>query len=184
MRKLSRREWIAGAFDAFVEGGIEALRVEPLAKRLGVTKGSFYHHFENRRALHVALVDEWERRGTSQIIEQVDQASTDPADRLRALAHRSMKPDAFTDAIETGMRGWAAIDPEVSAAVERVDERRLDFTSSLLREIGVPAGLAKRRTRLFYRVIIGEFTWRSSGGPVMSAREIDEAVDQLIAGAT
>lgn len=182
MRKLSRREWISGAFEALCEGGVEALRVEPLAKRLGVTKGSFYHHFENRRALHVELVAEWERHGTTQIIERVDQESPDPAARLRTLAHETMKPDPFTDAIETRMRSWAAIDEEVSAAVSRVDGRRLDFTRGLLQEIGLPASLAKRRARLFYRVLIGEFMWRSSGGPSMSTREIDEAVDQLIAG--
>lgn len=183
MENLSRDEWIARTFHAFVDGGVDALRVEPLAKRLGVTKGSFYHHFENRRALHLALAEEWERQGTSQIIEQVDQASEDPAARLRTLAHRSMRADEFSDAIETGMRSWAVNDDEVRAAVQRVDERRLDFTANLLREIGIPAPLAKRRARLFYRVLIGEFMWRSSGGPAMSAREIDEAVDQLIADA-
>ncbi len=180
MRKLSRNEWVAGSFEALCDGGIDALRVEPLAKRLGVTKGSFYHHFENRRALHMALLGEWERLGTSQIIDDVSGSSPDAAVRLRTLAHETMKSDPFTDSIETGIRSWAAIDEEVSATVARVDARRLGFTEGLLRELGLPTALAKRRSLLLYRVLIGEFMWRTSGGPVISKREIDEFVDQLI----
>lgn len=180
MRKLSRHEWIAGSFEAFCEGGVDALRVEPLAKRLGVTKGSFYHHFANRRALHMELLGEWERLGTSQIIDDISDSSPDASDRLRKLAHETMRSDPFVDAIETGVRSWAATDREVSAAVARVDERRLAFAEALLREIGIPRALAKRRSMLLYRVLIGEFMWRTAGGPIMSAREIDEFVDHLI----
>lgn len=179
MRKLSRDEWIAGSFEAFRHGGVDALRVEPLAKRLGVTKGSFYHHFENRRALHMALLGEWERLGTSEIIDDVSDSSPDAGDRLRTLARETMKSDPFTDAIETGIRSWAATDHEVAATVARVDDRRLGFTEGLLRELGLPRALARRRSLLLYRVLIGEFMWRTAGGPIMSAREIDEFVDQL-----
>lgn len=174
-------DWIAGSFEALRDGGIDALRVEPLAKRLGVSKGSFYHHFENRRALHMALLGEWERLGTSQIIDEVSDSSPDAAVRLRTLAHETMKSDPFTDGIETGIRSWAAADDQVAAAVGRVDDRRLSFAEGLLRELGVPKALAKRRSLLLYRVLIGEFMWRTAGGPVMSKREIDEFIDQLIA---
>lgn len=181
MRKLSRTEWIAGSFDALSEGGIDALRVEPLAKRLGVTKGSFYHHFENRRSLHLELLGEWERLGTSRIIDDVSHSSPDAGTRLRMLAHETMKADPFTDSIETAIRSWAGVDDEVSTVVSRVDRRRLSFTEGLLRDVGLPHPLAKRRSLLLYRVLIGEFMWRTSGGPTMSKREIDEFVDQLIA---
>lgn len=182
MRKLSRNEWISGAFEALCEGGFDALSVEPLAKRLGVTKGSFYHHFENRRSLHLALLGEWERLGTSQIIDEVSDTAPDAAARLRALAFQTMRSDPFTDAIETSIRSWAATDAEVSEVVGRVDARRLGFVEQLLRELGMPKGLARRRSMLLYRVLIGEFMWRTSGGPIMSTREIDEFVDLLITG--
>jgi AcrR family transcriptional regulator len=176
MRKLSRTDWIVGAFDALCEGGIEALRVEPLAKRLGVTKGSFYHHFQNRRALHMAILGEWERLGTSLIIEDVSHGD-DPVEQIHALAIRTLRADPVTDAIETNIRAWAATDEEVSAAVGRVDERRLEFAASLLRQSGLPAPLAERRARLIYRVLIGEFMWRSAGGPTTTRRELDELVE-------
>ncbi len=182
MRKLSRNEWIAGAFEALIDGGIDSLRVEPLAKRLGVTKGSFYHHFENRRALHLAMLSEWERRGTAQIIVEVEDSTTSPDDRLRALARRTFAPDPVSDGIETSIRGWAAIDPVVAEAVSRVDNRRLGFVVELLVDAGMARPLAKRRARLMYRTLIGEFVWRTAGGPSSTKRELEEMSDLLLAG--
>lgn len=184
MRKLSRSEWIAGSFEALVDGGIDALRVEPLAKRLGVTKGSFYHHFENRRALHLAMLDEWERRGTSEIIDAVEGPVEGAAtERLRALAHLTMRIDPASDAIENGIRAWAATDEVVAEAAARVDEQRIGYVVGLLRETGMAPALAKRRARLLYRVLIGEFMWRNAGGPATTKKEIDEVVDLLVTSA-
>ncbi len=180
MRKLSRDEWVAGAFEALVDGGIDALRVEPLAKRLGVTKGSFYHHFDNRRALHLALLAGWEAIGTSQIIDGVGEAAVGPAEQLRVLAHRTMQVDPYSDAIENAIRAWAATDEVVAEAAARVDATRLDYVAGLLRSIGLPAPLARRRSNMLYRILIGEFMWRRAGGPATTKREIDEIVDLLI----
>ena len=181
MRKASRDTWIAGAFDALQTGGIDALRVESLAARLDMTKGSFYHHFENRRDLHLAMLDVWERKGTSLIIDEVDDtAGSDPTDRLLRLAHRTMASDPVSDSIENSIRAWARTDPVVAEVASRVDDRRIDYATSLLRAVGLPPALARRRAQLFYRVLIGEFMWRSSGGPTATKREIDETVDLLI----
>ena len=180
MRKVSRNAWLVAGFDVLASGGIEALRVEPLAARLGVTKGSFYHHFADRRALHLALLDEWEQQGTSAIIDEVEQASVDPAEQLRRLAHVTATGEPAADAIENGIRAWAATDEVAAAAAARVDERRLAFTTQLLVACGLQPALAERRARLFYRVLIGEFLWRSAGGPEITAQEIDEAVDLLL----
>ncbi len=182
MRKLSRNEWIAGAFEALTDGGIDSLRVEPLAKRMGVTKGSFYHHFENRRSLHLAMLAEWERRGTAQIIDEVEDSTTAPADRLRALGVRTFAADPVSDGIETSIRAWAAIDPVVAEVVSRVDDRRLGFVVKLLVDAGMPRPLAKRRARLLYRTLIGEFVWRTAGGPASTKRELEEMSDLLLAG--
>lgn len=182
MRKLSRTEWIGGAFAALTDGGIDALRVEPLAKRLGVTKGSFYHHFENRRSLHLAMLEEWEKRGTAQIIDDVEEQATEPLDQLRALASATFASDPEGDAIETSIRTWAATDEIVAAAVARVDDRRLGYVTGLLRSAGMAKGLAERRARLMYRVLIGEFIWRTAGGPASTRTELDEMAILLMTG--
>ncbi len=181
MRRLSRQQWITGAFEALTAGGIDALRVEPLAEQLGVTKGSFYHHFKNRRELHLAMLAEWERLGTSQIIDEVDEAQADPTSRLRALAVRTFASDPFSDGIETGIRAWAATDTEVAAAVARVDHRRIDYVVRLLRDAGMARAKAERRARLMYRALIGEYIWRTAGGPASTKRELEEMSELLLA---
>ncbi len=178
--RLSHDQWIGGAFEALIEGGIESLRVEPMASRLGVTKGSFYHHFANRRALHLAMLDEWERVGTSQIIDRVEGAQTDPLAQLHALALETMGGDARVDAIETAMRAWAREDDVVAAALARVDGRRVAFVVDLLQAIGLPTRLAKQRATMMYRVLIGEFSWRLAGGPRSTKQEISNLVDLLV----
>lgn len=180
MRKLSQAEWLKGAFEALCEGGIDALRVEPLAAGLGVTKGSFYHHFANRRSLHLAMLDEWERRGTGEIIDEVDEPARNAAERLHALARRTFASAGRADEIEVAIRAWAVVDEAAAAAVDRVDARRVDYVAALVRECGFATPLARRRARMLYRVLIGEFTWRSSGGPAMSNREIDELVELVV----
>lgn len=182
MRKLSRDEWVEGAFEAITDGGIDALRVEPLARRLKVTKGSFYHHFENRRALHLAMLAEWERRGTEQVIDDVIGEASTPLEQLRSLAKATFAPNPVSDGIETSIRSWAAVDETVAEAVARVDERRLGFVAGLLRAAGMPKGLAERRARLMYRVLIGEFIWRTAGGPASTRTELDEMSALLVSG--
>ena len=178
---LSRSGWIDAAFSALASGGIEALRVEPLAAALGVTKGSFYHHFANRRALHLAMLEAWEHHGTTQIIDDVDATHEPASERLRRLAYRTMHADQTADAIENAIRAWAASDDEVAAATTRVDARRLAYAEGLLRECGLTVAQSRRRARLLYRVLIGEFTWRASGGPAATRADIDDAVDLILA---
>ncbi|MGL5811115.1 MAG: TetR/AcrR family transcriptional regulator [Nocardioides sp.] len=183
MTKVSRSQWIAGAFEALCDGDFASLRVEPLATRMGITKGSFYHHFESRRALHLAMLEEWERVGTSQIIARVERADTDALSQLRGLASETMSGDPTADAIETAIRAWARADRIVAASVARVDARRVDFVAALLREIGLPSDLAEQRATLLYRVLIGEFSWRAAGGPKSSEREIADLVRLVVSPA-
>src|SRR5438477_5061825 len=84
IRNLSAADWITVAMEAIVEGGVVDVAVEPLAARLGATKGSFYHHFENRDALITAALEEWERAQTEAVIERLN-LLPDPGERLRAV---------------------------------------------------------------------------------------------------
>ena len=179
MSRLSREIWITGAFELLCEVGIDGLGVEPLAARLGVTKGSFYHHFANRRALHLAMLEEWERLGTSAIIEAVDRSSDDPASRLRALLNRTFRPDPFGDAVEGAIRAWATRDDVAAAASTRVDKRRINYVVGLLTATGLPTAVARRRARLMYRAMIGHQVWRSGGGPTSTKAELEDLASLL-----
>jgi AcrR family transcriptional regulator len=140
--------------DAIVEGGVASVAVEPLAVRLGATKGSFYHHFSNRDALIVAALEDWERVQTEAVIERLD-LIPDPGERLRAVL-----ATAFADR-EGGVRDAAllasAIHPLVKPIVERVTERRLRYFAERYVELGLPKAQARRRALMLYLSYIGLF---------------------------
>lgn len=163
MARLSADDWIAAAAARFAEQGADAVRVEPLAKSLGVSKGSFYWHFKDRAALLSAVVDAWEQRGTLEIIEGVEAASDDPAERLWALFERTFGTPPAVDLFETAVRSWASQDAHARKLTKRVDRKRLAFVAGLLHAAGIPKAEAKRRSELLYCTLIGEFLQRSYG---------------------
>jgi AcrR family transcriptional regulator len=85
MGRIGREEWIREALKLLLAEGIGGVRVEPLALRLKVTKGSFYWHFKDRAALHAAMLAHWQRIATRAIAERVDQAGGTPRAKLRRL---------------------------------------------------------------------------------------------------
>ncbi len=175
---MSRNTWTDAALEALAAGGIEAVRVESLAKKLAVTKGSFYWHFSDRRDLREAVLERWEERATSQIIEQVErQQPDDPRSQLRALIQAVFRAGPMGYRIENEIRNWAAADELAAQAVKRVDRRRLDYVVGLLRPMGHSPASARRRARLLYRAMIGEFLWRTSGGPSGTRGDMDDLID-------
>ncbi|MEM7158626.1 MAG: TetR/AcrR family transcriptional regulator [Myxococcota bacterium] len=174
MARLERDDWLKAAFAALCESGVQQVRINPLCARLGVTKGSFYWHFESRAALLAAMLEGWEQRGTEAIIERVDGADGDATDHLRLLVRTVFAEDPEVDGIEAGIRAWAAHDPMAAEAVARVDARRLDYVRDLLRATGLSRAVAAHRSALLYRTLIGEFTWRSHGGEALSTRALDQ----------
>jgi AcrR family transcriptional regulator len=153
MASVDRQQWIHAALQALAEGGIDAVRVEPLAKRLGVTKGSFYWHFAARPALFEALLAHWEGEATGRVIETVDGRGGSPADRLRWLVRRAFGGRGET---ERAVRAWAAHDERAALSLRRVDERRLAYLEERFREHGLTGDAPKARARLLYTALIGE----------------------------
>jgi AcrR family transcriptional regulator len=150
-------DWVRAGLQCLKERGIDAVRVEPLAKALGVTKGSFYWHFADRPALLAALLAAWQAIGTDAIAQQVNAKGGGPDIRLRNLMLITAESDGRLD---MAIRAWAATDLAAADALTRVDRRRMDFVRDLLCELGVPVQVATSRARLLYCALIGEFTLR------------------------
>ncbi len=152
--RLDRDAWLSEALEALREGGIDHVKVEPLAKRLGVTKGSFYWHFKDRADLLRALPDHWAKAQTEPVLAHAEGAGGGPLDKMRAvlefLAHED--PDRYDNA----MRAWAQFDPVVANAVAAIDSRRMAYAASLFEEAGLPAAEAAFRARLWYFYDVGE----------------------------
>lgn len=152
-QRLSADDWAAAALDALAQGGLPAIAVEPIAARLGTTKGSFYWHFRNREALIDAALQRWEERGTSQVIEELEEEGTPPATRLRRL---------FTKVLEFGrshrieLALLASRDhPAVGPLLERISTRRVNYVRSLFEEVGFSPAEAHRRAVLGVSMYLG-----------------------------
>jgi AcrR family transcriptional regulator len=151
---LTRQDWIDRGLLLLGNSGVEAVRVEPLAKLLGVTKGSFYWHFKNREDLLMALLQAWIDLETDGIIAQVDALEGDGYQKLLALFELAVQDYGQ---IETAIRAWATIDVKIAAVVAEIDRRRLDYTRDMFLQIGFTPFEAIVRARLVYYALIGEF---------------------------
>jgi AcrR family transcriptional regulator len=131
--RTPRQAWIDQGLRALADGGPGAIRIEPLAKALGVTKGGFYWHFEDRPALLREVLDAWERSLVDEVIERVELEAGDARARLRELfslagAHADLLP------IDLAVRDWSRRDPAVAERLRRVDNRRIAFMRALFAE--------------------------------------------------
>jgi AcrR family transcriptional regulator len=112
-------------------GGPDAVRIESLARALGVTKGGFYWHFDDRPTLLEAMLDSWEQTAVDRVIEQVDSTGGDPRDKLRRLFDLAAEAGRPFQRTELAVRDWARRDPAVARRVRRVDDRRVDYLRGL-----------------------------------------------------
>jgi AcrR family transcriptional regulator len=148
--------WIEAALRELGRGGIERVRVELLAKSLGVTKGGFYRRFKDRRALLDALLQTWARGRIADIERQTELGNENARERLSSLVRlysERVNPEGM--AIELAIRQWARFDAAAVAAVARVDEARLSSCAKLYRKLGLAAEEAQARAVLFYSFIFG-----------------------------
>jgi AcrR family transcriptional regulator len=156
-QNLSVEDWARAALDAIAAGGLDAVAVEPLARRLGVTKGSFYWHFANREALIRAALELWERQETDDILDRVE-PEPDPYARIVKLfkqANASYRSGRLYLAIAAGEDS-----PVVSPFVRRVSERRMNYLQECYRDLGFEASQARHWARFAYATFMGNLQIR------------------------
>lgn len=152
MARLSREDWIDAAYARFSESGLDAVAVEPVARALGATKGSFYWHFADRAALVAAVLERWELTETEAVVQLVDEIQ-DPRERLERLVHvvthrtpeRGGEATLFTAAARNG----------VADTVARVLERRIAFVASVLGDLGFDPDESRRRATTLVAAVVG-----------------------------
>ena len=180
--RLSAEDWELAALQLIAEQGVGALAVEALARRLGVTKGSFYWHFRTREALVQAALERWELYGEREIISQIE-AIPDPRVRLpelfRRVAHELQPHRVYAALLK-------ALDhPQVVPVMARVSQRRMDFLNTAYREAGMPAAEALNRARLTYAAYVGFLQLNFTLGlPRITHDEFDAYVEHMIATLT
>ncbi|WP_027554014.1 TetR/AcrR family transcriptional regulator [Bradyrhizobium sp. Cp5.3] len=147
--QLSADDWIKQGLKALGKSGFTALKADPLAKAMGVSRGSFYWHFADLSAFHAAVLKRWREIAAEQIIADVEADSDEP---LKSLLRRSF--GARLD-LERAVRNWAAFDPAAQAAVRAIDRRRLDYIEALLAKRGLAPAMAEARAQILYWTFLG-----------------------------
>jgi AcrR family transcriptional regulator len=152
-----RDKWIEAGLKEIGHGGVERVRVEVLAQRLGITKGGFYRRFKDRRALLDALLEEWKHGRVEVIVKHTELDGDDPRERLRALIRLySERANPEGMAIELAIRQWARSDAAAMAAVASVDAARMKGVAQLYAKLGFAPDEAQARAVIFYSFIFGQ----------------------------
>src|SRR5512133_2217742 len=117
--------WLDAAYDLLVEGGVEAVKVMPLAERLGLSRTSFYWHFTDREALLAGLVARWEAKNTANLVARCEAPAATIAEAMLNLIDCWVDSSLFDSRLEFAMRTWSLTDPSVAAAMSAADETRI-----------------------------------------------------------
>jgi AcrR family transcriptional regulator len=175
---LSAADWERAALDLIAEQGIQALAIEPLARRMGITKGSFYWHFSSRESLLEQALIRWEdhdRRNLSAALGEFDK----PRDRLISFFRRVGK-EKLTHEVYSELFA-AAGHPHVQPVLERVAERRMQHLSSAFQELGMEGTQARNQARLTYSVYLGFLQLqRQQQTPSLSSEEFEAYIEHVI----
>jgi AcrR family transcriptional regulator len=172
-------KWIEEGLRALAAGGPDAVRVEALARALGVTKGGFYRHFDARPALLDEMLDTWERLGVDRVIERVEDGGGDARARLRRLfALTSSTGDLVK--IELAIRDWARRDRAVAKRLRRVDNRRTDYLRSLFRGLCADEDEVELRCLIALGLFIGVPAIAADRGPRRRADLHKQAWERLV----
>jgi len=175
--RLAATDWTDAALAAMAEQGTAGVNVEQLARSLGATKGSFYHHFENREALLTAALERWE----AMVADDFTAADTitDPRRRLETvtLVAIGSEINGFVDVA----LGASADDPHVAATLRRVNQLRLAYVERVLRELGVPPELSRRRAIGGLSTYLGLYQLQRVTGERFDETQVRRFVDDAIA---
>jgi AcrR family transcriptional regulator len=154
--KTPASAWIDAALAALGDGGPDAVRVEVLAARLGVSKGGFYWHFADRGALLEQALDTWERTVVENVIAQIEGEPSGARDKLRQLFELAFASAESRTGLgaELAIRDWARRDPKVAERVRGIDERRMAYMRSLFSQLTDDED-AEARSLIAYSLFIG-----------------------------
>jgi AcrR family transcriptional regulator len=170
--RLTAQDWIDFALTTLADEGVSALKVDVLARKLGVSRGSFYWHFRDLGDFHARVIEHWKQIATERIIADIERYDVGE-ERLDALARHGFGHDVV---LEVRMRAWADNNADVARVLGDIDRRRREYMEQMLVEAGVPQSLAATRAQLFY--------WTYLGAALSRSKLTGERLDRIVAELT
>lgn len=179
--RTPRNSWIEEGLRALGIGGPDAVRIEALAEALGVTKGGFYWHFDDRRALLEEMLDTWERVVIDEAIERVEEGGGDARAKLeRLLRMASSKQARALGSIDLAIREWARRDQAVRRRLKRVDNRRMEYMRSLFAAFCRDENEVEARCLLVLSLLVASRLISANHGDRSRAQVIALAMTRLL----
>ena len=176
--RTPRSSWIEEGLRALAAGGPDAVRIELLAQALGVTRGGFYWHFEDRRALLEEILEAWEHAGVDAVIARVEREEGDARAKLRRLSAFAGSSDEPLRT-DLAVRDWARREPAVAERLRRVDNRRIEYVRSLFGAFCPDEDDVEARCLVFYSLWIGNHFIAADHGSRTRADVVKRALHQL-----
>jgi AcrR family transcriptional regulator len=178
--RTPRGRWIEEGLRALAAGGPDAVRIDTLAQALGVTRGGFYWHFDDRRALLEEMLGAWERLSIDEVIERVERGGGDAMARLRRLSALASSSDELLR-IDLAVRDWARREQTVSDRLRRVDNRRMDYLRSLFGTVSGDEDDVEARSMLVMSLWIGNHFVAAEHGGRSRADVLGLAMRRIVA---
>ncbi|MFE0175989.1 TetR/AcrR family transcriptional regulator [Streptomyces sp. NPDC059002] len=176
--RTPREKWVEQGLRALTEGGVDAVRVEALAKALGVTKGGFYGYFADRDALLKEMLDTWERRSIDEVLDRVEREGGDARAKIRRAGRLTLWDELLP--IDLAIRDWARRDDAVAARLRRVDNRRMDLLREMIGTFCADPDEVEARSLLAFCLAIGHHFLATEHGGRTRADVVAHAADLLL----
>ena len=173
----TKADWIKVGFEVLTEEGINGVKVETMARKLGVTKGSFYGYFPNRNTFLLAMLEDWKRRHNTEIINRIKIFNESPYETLQKLLY--VVDDMKYDALELSIYSWAAHDPAAKEAVSKVVNDRLKWITAVFLEGGFSKDEAEKRAHIVHHFMAGCKLFRPLL-PASGSRERQDQIDHFL----
>jgi AcrR family transcriptional regulator len=169
--------WLGAAYESLLEAGVDAVKIQPLAKKLNLSRTSFYWFFKDREELLGALVSRWREKNTGNLINQADAYAETIAEAMLNVFDCWLDSRLFDSQFEFAIRSWALQSPEILAEVQSADQQRLDALTRMFVRFGQSETRADVRARTIYLVQIGYISMQTKEDISVRMKRIQEYVE-------
>jgi len=177
--RLSVEDWLQAGYTVLAEEGVRALKVERLCRQAGVTRGSFYWHFDDMNSYRAALVESWNTFLEKDRESLAEQDALPPRERLSAMMIGLLSPQHWM--LERAMREWARSDPAAAANIRAADRRLLRSVAKAYSDYGFSPTDAKLRAELTFAAGIGLLHLAGSAAEAQQAAQRERFLDLMLA---
>nr|WP_300314594.1 TetR/AcrR family transcriptional regulator [Halomonas sp.] len=175
--KGSRDAWLDAAFNLLLESGVDSVKILPLAKRLNLSRTSFYWFFKDREALLSALIERWREKNTQGLVRQSEAYAENIVEAILNVFDCWLDPELFDSQLEFAMRSWALQSNEVSREIDNADEARIDALTQMFIHHGFDPLAANVRGRTIYLTQIGYISMNSQESLTIRMQRIPAYVE-------